>query len=48
MIARCNLCAEDKEPFRVPWDTVGAALMQAHIEDKHPEVDLPNSAKEYR
>ena len=50
MIAVCNLCArsgDEEEPFRVPWDTVGEALMRAHLEDKHPEEKLP-SPKEHR
>ena len=38
MIARCNLCADDDgQAFRVPWDEIGAALMQAHMKEQHGE-----------
>lgn len=35
MIATCQVCEND--PFQVPWDEHGAALMQAHFHDEHPK-----------
>lgn len=37
-VARCNVCVKNgrEDPFRVPWDEAGVALMQAHLESDHP------------
>lgn len=35
-VAKCNTCVEEgKEPFRIPWDEIGRALMEAHLKDVH-------------
>ena len=36
-VATCNVCkGEDAtEPFQVPWDAIGAALMQDHLASEH-------------
>ena len=34
MIATCELCRKHRpeaEPFQVPWDHIGLALMKAHL-----------------
>ena len=47
MMIQCNICLEQREQgveaegFSVPYDHVGIALMQAHFNDKHPEITLP-------
>lgn len=40
--ATCNVCVTNKEenPFSVPWDMFGKALLEEHFKDKHPEIDL--------
>lgn len=40
MMAQCNACSDPDTAFRVPWDHAGEALMRAHFEDKHPEIEL--------
>lgn len=42
-LATCATCerAGEEKPFVVPWgDHIGPALMQAHYEEHHPEVQL--------
>ena len=40
VMATCNLCPKEK-PFQVPWDEVGAALMQQHLADDHNHPSDP-------
>lgn len=41
-IVHCNVCVKnDVEPFKVPWDKYGAALMREHFREHHPEVKFP-------
>jgi hypothetical protein len=32
-IMSCNVCKE--EPFKVPWDVYGIAMMKEHLKDEH-------------
>jgi hypothetical protein len=34
-IAVCSKCEDRNDPFSVPWDEIGAALMTAHMRDEH-------------
>lgn len=34
-IAVCNTCPDDETRFKVPWDEVGVALMEAHLREAH-------------
>ncbi len=47
MIAVCNLCKPDQpypnEPFRVPWDEMGRALMWEHLKEEHPDIELKDA-----
>ena len=37
MSARCNLCPDEAEAFRVPWplDPIGVELMKEHLLSEH-------------
>ena len=39
-VAKCNVCSDPGDVFKVPLDEIGVELMKAHFAEKHPEVTL--------
>jgi hypothetical protein len=37
----CNQCKQDGHPFVVPYDEIGQALMQQHLDSAHNQNRIP-------
>jgi hypothetical protein len=37
MLAVCEQCKREGKEFKVPWDRIGAALMQQHLKEHDNE-----------